>query len=88
MSSAERFRKRPVEIEAMQLLPSNEGNVASWCGSAIEHVRGEMPTLSITTLEGVMLASMGDWIVKGVKGEFYPVREDIFYATYEKVETQ
>lgn len=42
--------------------------------------------IEIPTLEGVMLCSPGDWIIKGVKGEFYPCKSDIFEATYEKVE--
>lgn len=42
-----------------------------------------VPTLLIRTLEGVMEARDGDWIIKGVKGEFYPCKPDIFAATYE-----
>lgn len=41
--------------------------------------------VEITTLEGTLTASIGDWIIKGVKGEFYPCKPDIFAATYEKL---
>jgi hypothetical protein len=43
-------------------------------------------TLDIPTLEGTMTARAGDWIIKGIKGEFYPVKPDIFLATYEAVD--
>jgi hypothetical protein len=46
---------------------------------------GEPGTLSINTLEGTMTAVEGDWIIKGVKGEFYPCKPDIFEATYDRV---
>ena len=42
-------------------------------------------TIEIPTLEGTMIASPGDWIIKGVKGEFYPCKPDVFDITYEKV---
>ena len=42
--------------------------------------------ISINTLEGTMKADLGDWLIKGVKGEFYPIKNDIFEATYEQVE--
>jgi hypothetical protein len=44
------------------------------------------PVLKIPTLEGEMMASIGDWIIKGVNGELYPCKPDIFAKTYEKVE--
>jgi hypothetical protein len=44
------------------------------------------PYMRIVTLEGTMVASRGDWIIKGVKGEFYPCKPDIFEATYEAVD--
>ena len=81
-----KFRKKPVVIEAMQFNGHNHGLVASWAGTAAlvfsdEGERG----IGIQTLEGVMQANPGDWIVRGVKGEFYPVKPDIFEATYERV---
>jgi len=78
------YRKKPVVIEAWQ-----------WDGSATSTQRPEWlrgadvvadhfeQVLRISTLEGVMTATAGDWIIKGVKGELYPCKPDIFAATYE-----
>lgn len=87
-----RFRKKPVEIEAMQLTASNVNEVARWCGGgAIEEVSPRDHTdvyvaLDIPTLEGVMRANCGDWVIRGVQGEFYPCKPDIFAATYDDPE--
>jgi hypothetical protein len=80
-----RFRKKPVEIEAVQLTPLSIGNVEAFVGgdAGVDHEHGG---LVIATLEGAMHASMGDWIIKGVQGEFYPCKPDIFEQTYEPVE--
>ena len=83
-----RFRKKPVEIEA-------------WCFNAetppppwlhndlrVRFVRDgddEVKAVDIKTLEGTMTAQPGDWIIKGIKGELYPCKPDIFEATYEAV---
>lgn len=82
------FRKKPVEIEAIQLT-KHEGVQAAIQDWAQEfgvriHV---LPSgsLVIPTLEGDHTASVGDWIIKGVKNEFYPCKPDIFEATYEEV---
>lgn len=83
-----RFRKRPVEIEAIQLTHDADWNaIAYWCGATPHrHERGDLKDqLAIPTLEGVIWASVGDWIVQGVKGEFYPVKPHIFAETYEPV---
>lgn len=83
-----RFRKKPVEIDAVLLGDDNIGGVARWCGGV---VRGGSSGGSkgghiiIDTLEGRMTASLGDWIIQGVAGEFYPCKPDIFAATYEPV---
>jgi hypothetical protein len=82
-----RFRKRPVEIEARQLLGSDDGQpareIAAWCGGWLGSTfREPKAMLVIPTLEGDMVARPGDWVVRGVKGEFYPVRADIFAETY------
>ncbi len=79
-----RYRKKPVVIEAVHLIGSNKFVVADWCHGAA-HDNG---TVDISTLEGVMTANVGDWIIKGVKGEFYPCKPDIFEATYEPVEDE
>jgi hypothetical protein len=80
-----KFRKKPVVIEAMQFTGDNAEQIADFAYGANGAVspRGVL----IETLEGEMRANIGDWIIKGVKGEFYPCRNDIFEATYEPAES-
>lgn len=94
------YRKKPVVIEARQFWPhtqvalgatgtidskSSDKAIAAWCGGNV--TRDALgPCIEINTLEGTMLARPGDWIIKGVKGEFYPIKYDIFAATYEVAE--
>jgi hypothetical protein len=93
-AAAHNFRKKPVVIEAHVLTESNGEWLAAWCGGASRRsAKPSDPTdiaiwLDIPTLEGVMRANLGDWIIKGVKGEFYPCKPDIFVATYEPVEAE
>ncbi len=79
------YRKKPVVIEAEQFTGGKVSAdlVLKFCPEAIWHFNHD--TLSIRTLEGTMSAVKGDWIIKGVKGEFYPCKPDIFEATYEPV---
>lgn len=78
-----KYRKKPVVIEAIQWNGDNFGEVAMFCKKIkIAYTHNE--TIVIETLEGDMLASKGDYIIKGVKGEFYPCKPDIFEETYEK----
>jgi hypothetical protein len=83
------FRKKPVVIEAQQInsymdLPAIDAWINSNGGKAVYGQQDGGPAeLLISTLEGVMVGSIGDWIIKGVKGEFYPCKPDIFKATYE-----
>jgi hypothetical protein len=76
------YRKKPVVIEAHRYsrLALEAERVAKWCGG-----NQTDEGLEIDTLEGTMHADYGDWIIKGVKGEFYPCKPDIFAATYEAV---
>ena len=78
-----RYRKRPVVIEAAQLGVDYDRDceIVRWCGGEATGEHGAL--LAIYTLEGRMLAGPGDWIIKGVQGEFYPCKPDIFEATYE-----
>lgn len=86
-----RYRKKPVVVEARQFDGTNGREIEAWADSWVEgsvRVVSEMHApivLAIYTLEGVMKANAGDWIIKGVNGEFYPCRNDIFQATYEEV---
>ncbi len=79
-----KFRKKPVVIEAMQYTGRNAVDVMEWA-QAPEISEAFGGGIEIETLEGVMRADVGDWIIKGVKGEFYPCKPDIFAATYDEV---
>lgn len=81
-----KFRKKPVIIEAMQFNNSVGvgAKIIEWAHPQI--IRLQKIGLVIPTLEGNMFATRGDWIIKGIKGEFYPCKPDIFEATYEAVE--
>lgn len=76
-----RYRKRPVVIEAVQFTGLNHDEIADFCFPQIIKVGGSF-TLLIPTKEGEMTASKGDWVIKGIQGEFYPCKPDIFEATY------
>lgn len=77
---ASKYRKKPVVIEALQFIGGNFNEIEEFVGGDAEFRDGQ---LVIATLEGPLHASNGDWIIKGVKGEFYPCKPDIFEATYE-----
>lgn len=81
-----KFRKKPVVIEAIQWTGGNYREVANFCDCLAKSPVRDAALVAIDTLEGVMLASVGDWIIKGVAGEFYPCKPDIFAATYDFVE--
>jgi hypothetical protein len=81
------FRKKPVVIEAFQFQqPTSVGEAPAWLTEAV--TRGDFLVVDgvahITTLEGIMTAQPGDWIIRGVKGEIYPCKPDIFAATYDQ----
>lgn len=84
----EKFRKKPVVVEAVQWdgKESSIEKIFKFVGKNTG-ISYSFPdgTLRIPTLEGVMIASSGDWIIKGVNGEFYPCKPDIFEKTYERV---
>lgn len=80
-----KYRKKPVVIEAVQFTGRNDAEVAAFVGDNGYDPVDVRPTWMIQTLEGLMQASVGDFIIKGVKGEFYPCKPDIFEATYEEV---
>ena len=85
-----KYRKKPVVVEAVRVDRLNALDVAGWCGGtavaprATEYMHGNK-VLYIDTLEGRMYADAEDWIIRGVQGEFYPCKPDIFEATYEAV---
>jgi len=84
-----RYRKRPVVVSAIQWNGSNTDEVSDFIGTT--PLFGDLPDAAgigvcIQTREGNMWAYPGDWIIRGVKGEFYPCKPDVFAATYEPVE--
>jgi len=89
-----KYRKKPVVIDTIQYTGKNGWEIRNWSSdkvieSPVLEPTQDNPTgeyLQIDTLEGWMTAIVGDWIIRGVKGEFYPCKPDIFEATYEKVE--
>lgn len=97
-----KFRKKPVIIEAIQLKDSKQSTIKECLEFLGQHVDTgctmssdyfenyckivEYDGIKIKTLEGTMTASIGDYIIKGVNGEFYPCKEEIFLKTYEKVD--
>lgn len=87
-----KFRKKPVVIEAVQWDELQDTfkkltfmGMKSFGHEGHRDRPEEVRNLRIRTLEGSLIASKGDWIIKGVKGEFYPCKPDILEATYEKV---
>lgn len=91
MEAPRRFRKKPVVIEAMRNEGDNHLAIADWVmrSQAIGPERkiashAEGPRLTIHTLEGDMIAELGDWIIRGVHGEFYPCKPAIFAASYDE----
>lgn len=85
-----KYRKRPVIIEAIQFEDNSDRiiEIHEFMGGDTIRVNYEdknNPYLKIETLEGIMKASVGDYIIKGVNGEFYPCKPDIFEKTYERV---
>lgn len=80
-----KYRKKPVVIEAVQWTGKNFDRLTLFCNK-IKSAYIPTGELTIETLEGNMTASIGDYIIKGVKGEFYPCKPDVFEATYEEVE--
>ena len=87
-----KFRKKPVEIEAFVFCNDSTGYSLLHWANEIQYSQGrdfvswKNDCLLIPTLEGVMTANVGDYIICGVKGELYPCKPDIFQATYERVE--
>lgn len=77
------YRKKPVVISAIQWTGYNRTEILNFVGRAASW--GDVTGMTISTLEGKHFASEGDYIIKGVAGEFYPCKPDIFAATYEQV---
>jgi len=82
-----KYRKKPVVIDAIQFYPTMPiyeiSTLFGGLNSENRTFEKKGDVLVIKTLEGEMVASAGDWIIKGVKGEFYPCKPDVFRITYE-----
>ena len=102
MKKVRKFRKKPVEVEAVQFVIGSEVPATEFLGIGEEHkvndsmvwendnaifekTQQDVSSLKIKTLEGLMNVSNGDYIIKGVQGEFYPCKPDIFNETYEEI---
>lgn len=78
------YRKKPVIVEAIQFGPIGNGaRIIAWASPNIARLTNK--GLEINTFEGTMLANRNDWIIKGVRGEFYPCKPDVFELSYEPV---
>ena len=83
------YRKKPVVIEAAIFCGTleNAEQIIRWSNKEVSMTEdGILDRLVIKTLEGEMTASVGDYIIRGVNGEFYPCKPDIFSKTYEEVQ--
>lgn len=88
------YRKKPVEVEAIHYTGDNLTDVEEFLGREAKAEEATLPGpgrglhkgIQIHTLEGTMTASVGDWVVRGVKGEMYPVKPDVFAQTYEPID--
>jgi hypothetical protein len=89
-----KFRKKPVVIDAVQFTGQNLDEVMDFMVPAVPMIRSALSdsdeddniqSLGINTLEGTMTADINDWIIRGVKGEYYPCKPDVFAATYDPV---
>ena len=88
MKLIRKFRKKPIVIEAIQWTGKNYVEISKFIGYRPKYkdlVGNEINQLEIVTLEGMHIATVNDWIIKGVQGEFYPCKPDIFEKTYEEV---
>ena len=86
-----KYRKKPVIIEANQFTDDMKEVVYHWASAQQMNIQPSFsdegkPILLIPTLEGEMTCQINDWLIRGVNGEFYPCKPDIFEKTYEKVE--
>jgi hypothetical protein len=82
-----RYTKKPVTIDAIQWTGKNRSEILNFCTDGyVSYSNAKLePELKIQTLEGLMTATVGDYIIKGISNEFYPCKESIFLLTYDQV---
>lgn len=78
-----KYRKLPVEVEALQWTGNNAKEMSDFVQIAIPM---SAEYFHISTTDGILRANIGDWIIKGVEGEFYPCKDSVFQKSYELVE--
>ena len=81
-----KYVKKPVVIEAMQWTGDNTKEALEFCPDCFTYERNNQEVFVISTLEGNMHASTNDYIIKGIKSEFYACKPDVFALTYDKVD--
>ena len=87
-----RFKKKPVEVDAIQFITNNEpdsknmNELVSWVNTNGGKASHNNTDVLVMTSKGELVVSVGSWIIKGVAGEFYPCKPEIFEQTYDKVE--
>ncbi len=79
-----KFVKKPIEIEAVRYTGNNKKAIFDFIDGDVD-VNLDASDLAIHTLEGDMSVSRGDWVIRGVQGEYYPCKPDIFEMTYDPV---
>ena len=80
-----KYRKKPIIVEAVVWTGNNIDEIKELAKNAVEHIIFVNNNLYIETLEGNMNVSVGDYVIKGIAGEFYPCKPDIFKKTYETI---
>lgn len=88
MNKPRKYRKKPVVIEAVKFLgESNYIGVSRWMGRELTELDDPEDVIEITTLESrlnePLIVEAGNWVIRGIEGELYPCRDDIFHQTYE-----
>jgi len=86
MNKVKKYIKKPIQIEAIQYLSTNLLEVQKFIGDFPYKYLPQENILLITTLEGDHIVRHGDFVIKGIYGEFYPCKPDIFNASYTEVE--
>jgi hypothetical protein len=79
------YRRRAIELEALQWAGDNIVEIVEFCDTCYYSHNNNVPVLMIETLEGTMTASIGDYIIKGIRGEHYACKPEIFNEIYEKI---
>lgn len=83
-----KYKKKPVVIDAIQFTGNNNDDIIEFLGDDRQKITWswDKKVILIPTLEGVVGCSLGNWIIRGVNGELYPCRDDIFRKTYDAIE--